>query len=241
VSNTPEPSQNPRRLWPWLVLAGVILAAVLAYFWISAEVRRVRHYQRFDYRQPATAPATNTIAIVPSTNSPATAPPAVTLVPVTLSASIADFLDALNGGDAATGRKIFFNKPEASCGTCHRIGGQGGDNGPALDGIAARATPEFILESLVAPNVTITKGFETVVVRLKNGSGASGVLRQETETNLVIHTPDDGPMTVNKSDLVQRFAGASPMPANLAALLTKADLRDLMAFLSSQTNAPGGK
>lgn len=235
MSNELEPDPNPRRLWPWFVLAALVVAAVLAFLWVSAEVRRVKGMQRFDYRPtapPATAPnpATNT--------SPATLPTAVAPVVVT-NQLIAGYLDALSGGDVAKGQNIFFNKPEASCGKCHRVGTQGGDNGPVLDGIGSRQTPELILESMVAPNAVITKGYETVIVRLKNGSGQSGVLRQETATNLVIHTPDDGPVTVNKGDVAERFAGISPMPADFPTLITRQDMRDLMAFLTSlTTNAP---
>lgn len=217
MSEPPEPIQ-PRPQWPWLLLAGVILAAVLAFVWVSAEVRRVKNMERFDYREPKN-PASNSPAAIRSTNS-----------------LITGFLDALNGGDPARGRNLFFNKPEASCGKCHRVGNQGGDNGPALDGIGSRATREFILESMVAPNASISKGYESVVVRLRNGSGLAGVLREETEASLVIHTPDDGPITVVKTNVLERSLGISPMPADFPTLISKAELRDLVAFLTSLTN-----
>lgn len=236
MSDDPEPPPT-RRIWPWFVIAGVLLAAVLAFIWVSAEVRRVKSFERFDFRPPAKAPSTDTLP----TNSPPTTPPSTIVVPASTNALIAGFIETLDGGDAAAGRRIFFNKPEASCAKCHRLGDQGGDNGPALDGIGSRAAREFVLESLIAPNAKITKGFETVILRLKNGSGVSGVLRQETETNLVIHTPDDGLITVNKSEVTERLMGASPMPANLGELISRPELRDLVAFLVSLTNAPAGK
>lgn len=209
MSGLPDPD-SPRR-WPFILLAAVIAAVFLAVLWVSAEVRRVKRYQQFNY-QPA-PPATNDV--------------------------LAGFRDALTGGDPVAGRKVFFEKPEASCGRCHRVGGQGGENGPALDGVASRQSPAFILESLVAPNAQITDGYASVVVVLKSGSGISGVLRSETAMNLVIHTPDDGPVTVDKADIIRRASAVSPMPADFATLIPKADLRDLMAFLLSlTTNAP---
>lgn len=239
MSSDLEPSANPRRIWPWFVLAALALGAVLAYLWVSAEVRRVKNIERFDYRMP---PKDQPSLPPPAVAPPPTNRPAPVVVPASTNALIAGFLDALTGGEVAAGRNIFFNKPEANCGKCHRAGGQGGDNGPALDGIASQQTREFILESMLAPNASITKGFETVIVRLKNGAGQSGVLRQETETNLVLHTPDDGPVTVNKSDVVERFAGISPMPADFPTLITRRDMRDLMAFLTSlTTNAPASR
>lgn len=234
MSNDLEPNPNPRRTWPRFALAAVVIAAVLAFFWVRAEVRRVQGIQRFDFRpaQPATVPH-------PSTNATPVMLPPHGAATVSTNPLIAGFLETLSGGDAAKGQNIFFNKPEASCGKCHRVGTQGGDNGPALDGIGSRQTPELILESMVAPNAVITKGYETVIVRLKNGSGQSGVLRAETATNLVIHTPDDGPVTVNKVNIAERLAGISPMPADFPTLITRQEMRDLMAFLTSlQTNAP---
>jgi hypothetical protein len=52
-----NPGQHPRHLWPWLVLAGAVLAVVLAFLWMRAEVRRVRSMERFDYRAPKAEPA----------------------------------------------------------------------------------------------------------------------------------------------------------------------------------------
>ncbi|MEY4386729.1 MAG: hypothetical protein RLY20_2012 [Verrucomicrobiota bacterium] len=218
----PSPNQSPR-VWPWFVLAAVVIAAVLAFLWVSAEVRRVKQMQRFDFRTPKES----------------TPPPTPAAPPATTNAALLPFVMALSGGDTNAGRNIFFNKPEASCGKCHRVGGQGGDNGPALDGIGSRATREFVLESVVAPNATITKGYESVILRLKNGSGVVGVLRLETVDTLVVHTPDDGPVTVATTNVLARAAGVSPMPPDFPTLISPGDLRDLIAFVSSlKTNAP---
>ena len=203
---------NPKPRWPLFLLGAVVLAIVLAVLWVSVEVRRVRQFQSFDYRPKI------------QTNDP-----------------LAGFRVALTGGDAAAGRTVFFNKPEASCGRCHRADGQGGDNGPALDGVGSRLTREQLLESLIHPNTSIAKGFESVVVELTNGRGIAGVLRNETETQLVIHTPDDGEVKVNRSEITRRVAGPSPMPDNFGTLVTTNDLRDLTAFLASLTNAPASR
>ena len=44
------------------------------------------------------------------------------------------------------------------------VGGKGSAIGPALDGIAIRATPAYIHESLVEPNKVLAKGFEKLGV-----------------------------------------------------------------------------
>jgi hypothetical protein len=55
MTDNAEPSANPRRIWPWLLLAAAVLAVVLAIVWIRVEVQRVRRFQRIG---PATAPPT---------------------------------------------------------------------------------------------------------------------------------------------------------------------------------------
>ena len=202
------PHSPPPRRWPVLLAGAVVLAIVLAILWVSAEVRRVKQFQQFDYRSPSA-----------------------------VDDALAPYRQALTGGDPVSGRNVFFNKPEASCSRCHRVGGQGGDNGPVLDGVGSRQTREFLLESLVVPNAQISEGYASVVVVLQSGVGISGVLRDETETNLVIHTPD-GPVTVGKADVARRLPGLSPMPDGFGNLISAADLRDLVAFLTSLTNGP---
>jgi len=214
VNNELETTTPTRRVWPWLVLAAFLMFVALAIFWVSREVRRVRSIDRFDFRPPDKA------AVDP----------------------LAGFREALTGGDAPAGRKIFFEKPEASCARCHRVDGQGGENGPGLDGLGSRQSRGFILESMVAPNAHITEGYESVGVVLKSGTGLAGVLRGEDATNLVIHTPDEGPVNVPKSEVTRRVAGLSPMPADFATLISKDELRDLVAFLASlTTNAPAAR
>ena len=62
-------------------------------------------------------------------------------------------------GDVMRGDHI-FHKHVAACVLCHQLKGQGSVVGPALDGIAARSTPEYIRESLLEPSKVLAKGFE---------------------------------------------------------------------------------
>jgi mono/diheme cytochrome c family protein len=62
-------------------------------------------------------------------------------------------------GDPKRGEQVFF-KHTAACVLCHQLGGQGSTVGPPLDGIAARQTPEYILESLLEPSKKMAQGFE---------------------------------------------------------------------------------
>ena len=68
--------------------------------------------------------------------------------------------EKLAAGDAARGKKIFWEHPVAACKNCHLLGGVGSTVGPALDGIATRQNAAYIRESLLEPNKVLAKGFE---------------------------------------------------------------------------------
>lgn len=70
----------------------------------------------------------------------------------------------LAAGDPARGQEIFWKHPVAACVNCHMVGGKGSAIGPALDGIATRATPAYVSESLLEPNKVLAKGFEKLGV-----------------------------------------------------------------------------
>ncbi len=67
-------------------------------------------------------------------------------------------------GDPKRGEELFFNSPTAACASCHTVGGKGGAVGPILEGIAARASKDYIVESLMDPNAKLAKGFENLTI-----------------------------------------------------------------------------
>ncbi len=145
--------------------------------------------------------------------------------------SIAPFAEALFGGDAGAGRKIFFERVDASCLRCHKIVWEGGDVGPNLTGIGQRQTREYLLESIVAPNAKIAAGFESVTLTMKNGATHAGVVKQETADWLELNSPEDGFLQLAKRDITERQHGLSGMPDGFGQILSKRDLRDLVEFL----------
>jgi quinoprotein glucose dehydrogenase len=147
--------------------------------------------------------------------------------------SLADFRIALVGGDVERGKKIFHEREDVACLRCHAIKGQGGNVGPDLKGIATRQTREYILESILFPNRKIAPGFENVLVTTKNGSSYAGLVKSEDAQKLVLNSPEDGIVTIKKEEIVKRDPGLSPMPEEMAKVLTKFELRDLIEFLGS--------
>ena len=148
---------------------------------------------------------------------------------------LAPFRETLAGGNAAAGRKIFIERADVSCVRCHKIGNDGGDVGPNLAGIGQRQVREYLLESLVAPNAKIAPGFEGVTLTMKNGTLHAGSVKQETNDELVLNSPEEGVLTLRKSDIIDRQRGLSGMPEGLGQTLSKRDLRDLIEFLTTLT------
>ncbi|WP_414660743.1 PVC-type heme-binding CxxCH protein [Horticoccus sp. 23ND18S-11] len=72
---------------------------------------------------------------------------------------VIDDTTKLIAADPKRGEQLFLKHP-AACVLCHALKGQGSTVGPALDGIASRATPAYIRESLLEPSKAIAKGYE---------------------------------------------------------------------------------
>lgn len=144
------------------------------------------------------------------------------------------YREALAGGNAARGKRIFYENTAVACTRCHQIGADGGGNaGPKLDGIAGRVTREHLLESVVFPNKAIAEGFATVLVKLKNGQEAAGVVKKDDAAELVLLSPEDGFVTLKKSDIEKVESGLSGMPEGMGGLLSLGELRDVVEFLGT--------
>ena len=144
------------------------------------------------------------------------------------------YKECLYGGSGDAGRKIFFEKTEASCIRCHRIGNKGGDVGPNLQDLALRHKDrEYILESIVDPNKVIAPGFESASVKTKDGLRITGVVKKDDDKVLVL-ADGNGLVTIQKDNIETRKTGQSPMPVDIYKQLTKNELRDLVEFLANQ-------
>lgn len=155
---------------------------------------------------------------------------------------LAKYREVLHGGDASRGKKIFFERVETSCARCHKVHGEGGEVGPELAGLGTSVSREYLLESILAPNKTIAPGYETLVVTLKSGTTYAGLVKKETDTELLLNSPEDGLVLISKDQVQSRDHGLSSMPTDVGALLSKRELRDLIEFLASlKTKEPAFK
>ncbi len=148
---------------------------------------------------------------------------------------LAPFRVALAGGDAKRGERIFNNQPTLACVRCHRAGNAGGDAGPNLADVGARNNREYLLESVVKPNAKIAPGFDTIVLTLKSGGTAAGVVARETADLIALRNTESQVVEIKKSDIAKRDGAPSSMPEIYGTILTKTQLRDVVEYLASLT------
>ena len=152
--------------------------------------------------------------------------------------TLAPYRIALDGGDVERGRKIFREKAETQCLRCHK--NEIGDSvvGPDLSHIGSRKNREYILESIVFPNKQIAEGFEIAMLTMKDNSMIAGRLVKEDATTLHVETTDEKgqPKTidVDVAQVQKHDRAPSPMPETIRDQLSKAELRDLVEYLSSR-------
>jgi putative heme-binding domain-containing protein len=136
-------------------------------------------------------------------------------------------------GDSQSGRKIFFDpKGKVLCAKCHSVGGEGGRVGPALDRIASRRAPEFLMESLLEPSKEIAPEYEAVAVATKDGRVITGLRVNETNFSIQLYEENGRFHSFLKRDLEDfKVLKKSLMPENFAELMSVKELHDVFAYL----------
>ncbi len=140
--------------------------------------------------------------------------------------------ESLEGGDPEPGKQLFFVRVHASCSRCHKVGDEGGTAGPPLTTIGAQRTREQLLESMVFPSREISPGYEHVLILTEGGAVEAGRVLKETESEIEVLGPDGLAKAIPKGRIKQAKRGLSAMPDDLARLLTKRELRDLVEFMA---------
>jgi len=151
---------------------------------------------------------------------------------------LAAYAETLAGGNPQRGAQIFFERAQVSCVRCHKIAGRGGDVGPDLTKIGSEKQPPYLLESIVLPNKTIAKNFESALVVDDSGKVISGVVKAEDAETLQLVTAEGQLVKIAKASIEERRAAKSPMPEDLIKHLSPFELRDVLAYLGSLKGTP---
>jgi quinoprotein glucose dehydrogenase len=144
--------------------------------------------------------------------------------------ALAPFSFALAGGEPRRGAGVFYGNAILPCVRCHKVGGEGGDAGPDLTLIGKKPV-EYLLESVVKPSAHIATGFDIVTLQLKDGSTETGSVAAETATSITLKHADGSTLNVDPKQVKQRTVAPSSMPEIYGQMLSRNDLRNLVAFL----------
>jgi putative heme-binding domain-containing protein len=140
--------------------------------------------------------------------------------------------------DFANGQKMFA---AALCSQCHRLGDNGGAQGPDLSGLGARTAPSDVLTSIILPSAIVSDQYSNSVIgRVDGGKTIGRILNEEGDKLQLAVNPFDFSvqLAVNRSDILSIDRDAtSPMPVGLLNSLNAQEVADLLAYLVSGANA----
>lgn len=147
-----------------------------------------------------------------------------------------------NGGDPARGIKVFRRESGPMCARCHAVYGTGGIVGPDLSDVGLRSTKEALVASILEPSRTIEPSYRATTFELADGRVVFGRVLRETASVLELADTDGKTVTLAPSEITsRRESDVSVMPSGLAALLTREEFADLVAYVATLRTPPAPK
>jgi putative heme-binding domain-containing protein len=139
--------------------------------------------------------------------------------------------DVARSGDPTRGEAIYRRK-EMNCQKCHAIAGAGGQVGPGLESIGASAQPDYLVDSLLEPGKTVKENYHALVVATSDGKIYTGIKLRQTDSELILRDAEDREVAIPTGSIEEQKTAGSLMPTGLTETLTRAELIDLVRFLS---------
>lgn len=144
--------------------------------------------------------------------------------------------DFLASADLPAGRHLF----QKTCGSCHRMFGEGGQVGPDLTG-SQRKNLDYLLENVLDPSAVINRDYKLTLVLTTDGRLLSGIVQEHPGGALAVQTPTQR-IFLTKDDIERlQPSDVSMMPEGALDKLSREEIRDLVAYLKSerQVKLPG--
>ncbi len=133
-------------------------------------------------------------------------------------------------GTPQLGERVYLQ----NCSTCHQVGKQGVNFGPALTQIGGKLSKEALYVSIIHPDAGISFGYEGYLFKMKDGSTVMGMITSQTADAIEIKMMGGVVSKYAKSNIVSRKEmESSLMPANLQQVMTEQELVNLVEYLSS--------
>jgi alcohol dehydrogenase (cytochrome c) len=132
-------------------------------------------------------------------------------------------------GNASGGQQLFFGS--AGCSRCHMYRGQGGRIGPDLTRIGEARSARELQAAISQPHRELARGFETVEVRMRDGSQIRGLRKNEDTFSVQVMDEAEKLHLLAKKDVAGiRLTGKSLMPESA---VSGTQLDDVIAFLKT--------
>jgi putative membrane-bound dehydrogenase-like protein len=133
-------------------------------------------------------------------------------------------------GDALKGKNVY----QQQCALCHQVRGKMGVTlGPDL-GTIHNWSKEAIMANVLAPNQSISSGYELWDVELNNGESLQGIIASETQGAITLINVGSPEKTIRREDIKSLKAlSMSIMTEGLEKQISVDDMADLLAFLKS--------
>jgi putative membrane-bound dehydrogenase-like protein len=119
----------------------------------------------------------------------------------------------------------------AACRMCHRVGGEGADYGPAIDGFASRQTKDVVITAIVNPSNDIAHGYEGTEITLADGRKIHGLVQSSGNPLIVQSSGGLTQMIPSKLVKERKRLGRSLMLSADQLGLTAQQVADIAAYL----------
>lgn len=130
------------------------------------------------------------------------------------------------------GEELFTQQ---GCIACHALETGGPVLGPFMGQIGSIMNTDQIVTAILRPNDTISQGFQSVVLTMKDGTSKMGFVSASTADKMVLRDPSGGVSTVQTKDIKdEQHLPMSMMPEGLANALSLDELAALVHFLASK-------
>lgn len=134
-------------------------------------------------------------------------------------------------GDAVRGEAI-FRRADISCMKCHSVSRAGGQIGPDLSAVGGSSPTDYIVNSILNPNLAVKEQYVTKVFELSSGKVLTGVVIDRDEVRVNLRDVTGETITIPTADIEDEIEGKSLMPQGLTKFLTHEELVDLARFVS---------
>lgn len=159
-------------------------------------------------------------------------------VPPPTAEEVAKLVAEVNAkGDAARGEKI-FRRADVNCMKCHAVSQAGGNVGPELSALGSISPVEYIVNSVLNPNLAIKEQYVTKVFLTVDGEVFTGIVIDRDDTRVNLRDASGKVLSIPTADIEDEKEGQSLMPQGLTKFLTHEEVLDLAKFVS-ELGKPG--